>query len=143
MRIVRAIHRLHYSEHEKRFKSIAFEASDDGGVSVFDANCAERESGSICAHLQKHYVPIDIASDPPIYWEFDQDILPPGCVVERTPTEDPCHHDIRLNKKKSKKFFKDQTKEKGLEPFMICDNSGLRPLSEQDVTDPPGAPATV
>src|SRR3989304_8104156 len=107
MSLVRAIHKIYYAKAEHRFKSPAFEASNDGGISVFSSDCAIGNSQSICEHLNKYYVPIGIASTPAIYWEFDEQILPTGCQREPVIEEgkDPCHENIKgMTKKQSKNY---------------------------------------
>lgn len=137
MSIVRAIHPRYYSKEERRFKSPAFESSDDGGISVFSSDCAIRLSGTICEHLNVYYVSIDVAGIPTIYWEFDEGILPSVCHREMTigAGEDPCHENIKgLNKNQSRQFFKRQTSN-NLALFRICDPlTGARPLTELDIS---------
>ena len=134
MPLIRVIHQLHYAKAEGRFKSIAFETSSDGGVSVFLSDCANEQSGNICEHIGRYYAAI--AGDPPIYWEFSENVLPAGCHHE-TKVEagkDPCHENIvGMNKKQSRNFFKQHTGTR-LSLFTICDpDTGPRPLLAADL----------
>src|SRR5882724_6133027 len=104
---------LHISQYDEsldppRFRSSCFERSGDGtGISVFDRECAEETTGSICAHARAFYG--EIIGEPPIFWSFDEAILPEGYSLDEVPSDtgDDCHRNIEgISDNRAKKFFK-------------------------------------
>ena len=91
---VRIFHVDDFDVKLRRFQSGAFSpSSEDGGISVFCAFCAERKSKSICSHIAQKYN--DVASVPPIYWKFKRSDLPPSAsIVQKTENDDDCHHNV-------------------------------------------------
>src|ERR1043166_3215694 len=131
MELILLLHISQYDERLKRFRSTCFERSGDGtGISVFDGQCAEQTSGSICAHARAFYR--KVAWEPPIFWRFDDAILPSGYHLDPVPsdTDDNCHRNIEgFSDNRAKNFFK-----KLPNPlFEICDDDTPRELTKEDI----------
>src|SRR5438445_1408970 len=95
MEYVRILSRRHWGRRKSRFQSLAFKpSSTDGGISVFDKQCAIRRSGNICGHIRSFYH--HISDEPPIFWEFSNSILPQGTTFtnEVSDNGDECHGNI-------------------------------------------------
>lgn len=95
VRVINPAH--HYDTTRNEFKDLAFRPQrgmdGDVGVSCFDRECAIIKSGSICAHIEKHYKLL--SSNPSIYWIFDSSKLPSGSsIIQKTENGDECHHNI-------------------------------------------------
>ena len=131
MELVLLLHISHYDERLGRFRSECFERSGDGtGISVIDAECSIETTGSICAHARAFYG--KIAWQPPIFWRFDEAILPAGSWLDAVPSDtgDMCHRNIEgLSNGRAKKFFKRQENP----IFYICDDDQFRPLTANDI----------
>ena len=111
----------HWDDHHKRFTSLAFRpSSKDGAISVVQENCAVETSGTICSHIPRYYG--GIASDPPVFWPFSEEILPGHRKIELSPTEDPCHYNIlELSKKEAEIIFRSFNV---LANFSFCSEAG-------------------
>lgn len=111
MRWIRFVHSKFYDHDKKRFMSLAFNPSSNGGLSVVNEKCAVNTSGTVCANAKEYY-PDRIIGDPPIYWIFDDSIFP--CDIDIKPDRsngDPRHHNIfGLTQKQAGKTFKQHTK---------------------------------
>jgi hypothetical protein len=108
MALVRIIHPDEYESHDKRFKTSAFEPSDDGGISVVDTDCAVLASQTVCEHVVQNY-PTLIAGPPPVtFYLWTVPDLPAGCGVSNPAGyQDPCHRNITgFSRGKAKSFFK-------------------------------------
>ena len=133
MSFIRAINiTLHYSKKKKRLASLAFRpSSSNGGISVFDKNCAIRNSGTICDHIKRYYS--RIARTPIVFWEVPDDTIPPlPCIVRQTDGEngDECHHEFfNWDYKSAENTIKDVI----LETLDICTNEGIRKLQTTDL----------
>ena len=131
MELVLLLHISQYDENLARFRSTCFENSGDGtGISVFERQCAEETSGSICAHARAYYS--SVANEPPVFWTFDEVILPNGYFLEEVPSDtgDDCHRNIEgLSDNRAKKFFKKQ--ENPL--FRICDGNDAQLLTHEGI----------
>ncbi|MBI2433662.1 MAG: hypothetical protein HYV26_12420 [Candidatus Hydrogenedentes bacterium] len=60
-----------------------------------------------------------MASEPPIYWEFDTELLPASCVLVKHPssTGDVCHYDLtRITRGEARRIFAGVT----LDHLTIC-----------------------
>lgn len=108
MDAIRLLHRRHYDYRRKRFTSVAFKnTGENPGISIIDCGCILNSNGSICSHIREYYQ--KTAGEPPIYWRFNTEILPPDIelVQEDSPSGDRCHYNIRgLTDKNARKFFK-------------------------------------
>jgi hypothetical protein len=101
MLFVRAVHINKFSRSKKRFQSCF--SNHQGGISIFDKECAVRQSGSICNHISKYYYS---AVDSPIIYcifstEIVQEVLTKNKVkskaiykISGSTTGDECHYDI-------------------------------------------------
>ena len=130
MAFVRVAHPKDFDVNRSRFSDTLFKQSTGGGMSVFDADCAIAQSGTICEHCRAYYG--DLTGDPPIFCIIEDSELPPGTV--RTPslssTGDECHFELIAP---SKNMMKNQFKAKrSIENFFICDPSGKRVLQIDD-----------
>ncbi|HEY5707181.1 MAG TPA: hypothetical protein VIS96_16595 [Terrimicrobiaceae bacterium] len=129
MELILYIHIKHWDHTRKYFRSEAFENSGDGsGVSVVDHSCLKKGSGCVCSHAREYYP--TVSSEPPIFWPFEESILPIGYRLEeeRSDTGDICHRNIKgIKDGKEKKFFK-SIRSDGKLDLKICDSDGPRPL---------------
>jgi hypothetical protein len=108
MALVRIIHPEEYESREKRFKSSAFEPSDDAGISVVERDCAIEQSGELCAHIERYYKELIEGPPPVTFYLWTVADLPAGCAIENPEGfPDPCHRNITgFTKGKAKSFFK-------------------------------------
>ena len=109
MYYIRLLHPRNYSVKHAKFSSQCFEfSSTDGGISVFEQDCSEGVSQTICQHIQEYYG--DVTGRPATFWIFDSSILPSQCsiVQKDSLTGDTCHHNVLgfARKNDAKKFFK-------------------------------------
>ena len=134
MEYVRYIHRKHFDPHpsQNRFKSLAFRDTDGSGVSVVQCVCVDGSGRTVCAHAKHFYSPT-ITDDPPVFWQFDDAILPQGSVLEQKTSKsgDVCHHNIKNAKDKDlRQLFKNQD----FRTFYICEGDGtFRHLRREDL----------
>lgn len=63
VRLVRFIHGKHYDKRQKRFRSLAFKNSRDGGISIILRDCVDDSKRSVCQHIRIYY-PARIAGEP-------------------------------------------------------------------------------
>jgi hypothetical protein len=142
MEYVRLLHPRHFDRQHGEFKSLAFKVYDDG-ASVVQLACVVAAGSNICPHVRKFYP--DVGGDPPVFWIFDEAILPKDCrlVQKRSDTGDDCHFNIvstgsdnALNKA-LRKLLKTQP----LETFRICNSGYDRPVTRADLCpDEPARP---
>jgi hypothetical protein len=94
MEIFIIINKIHYDKRRRRFQSLVFKNSTGGGISVFK-NCADISGKSICQYIKEYYPP-PVSSEPPIFWLFDENILPTGyrLIQETRQSGDICHYNI-------------------------------------------------
>lgn len=132
MRYIRLVHPKHYDARTRKFKNLAFKNSSDGsGASVILEACGAAASGSICAHIRRHYP--GIGGEPPVFWPFDDSVLPAGHVIEQDTSDagDDCHHVVKgVTNGTLKRNFVDKWE---LSDLAICDNGTYRPLTAADV----------
>lgn len=64
----------------------------DGKLSIISKDCVISSGKSICEHIRTYYQ----SFDPPMYWEFDEKILPTDCSIEQKTSRsgDVCHHNV-------------------------------------------------
>lgn len=129
----------HWDYRTQSFRSVAFKpSSDDGGISVFEKQCSESASSTVCIHIDSfypHVVGSDAAGYPTVYWEIPNGLLPPKILIEQCVSDrgDICHHNLkRLTKKEARKFFKDKIPEGDISRFLICNEHCGRPATEMD-----------
>ncbi len=122
----------HYSNRKKRLSSMAFRpSSSNGGISVFDKDCAENTSETICHHIRQYYT--EVAGTPFVYWEIPNEVIPPlPCVVKQTDSArgDKCHHEFFNWDYKN---AEDTGKAIPLEDLEICTDNGVRQLQISDL----------
>src|SRR5579863_8133943 len=101
MFFVRTVHITRYKAKRKRFEE-CFNAIG-GGISVFQYQCAKRQSKSICLHIRDYYK--STVNVPILYCVFDANEIinftkqiSNGAIVSIEQTDggnkDPCHYDI-------------------------------------------------
>jgi hypothetical protein len=137
MELVLYVHIRHWDRRKQYFRSEAFENSSDGsGISVVDVDCIRRgECRCVCNHARRFYP--TVSSEPPIFWQFDESVLPDGYRLNQTPSDsaDECHHNIAgIKDGKEKKFFKRLRNDGGL-AFKICDGNSPRDLRAPEDID--------
>lgn len=124
----------HYDRKRRRFNSLAFK-NLDGGISVIEKDCIEKEE---CQHIRRYYS--NITGTPPVYWQFNIEILPTGFSIEHTLSKsgDVCHCEIKgLTDKAAKDVFRhywDRFCE-----FIICTDSPVdkkKKLLLEDLEEP-------
>jgi hypothetical protein len=129
MELTRLINAHHIDFRAREIRNIAFKPSGgdcpetpDGkcGISVIDVRCAcpPGNADCICKHASKYY-PAVVASEPFLYWTFDESILaPPTPNPEQVPmpvlfanvsdTGDDCHYTIHhIGRKRASRLFKE------------------------------------
>ena len=130
MQYVRIVPREHWDTNKKRFTTLAFKPSSDDGISVIEKQCLSEISASVCDHIRKYYP--HISGEPPIFWEFPDNILPPSVRFIPIPSDrgDLCHRDVSgLSEKEARKIFKGVS----LEEFSVCTNGNHRGLRVSDL----------
>lgn len=139
MGYVRLVHPKHWESNRSRFSDLAYKKSSDGGLSVFDVECAERDGGLICAHIARYYP--NVGGDPAIFVIIESGELPEGATVAQTPSatpeqvaagleDDECHHEVDGV---GNGALKRALMQIPLERYMICDAQGVRPLALTDL----------
>ena len=109
---------------------MAFKSKSDG-ISIFDAECGVRASGSICAHIARYYP--QGFEEPIIFWQFSSgEILLPDATIEQKTSEsgDACHHNITgLSRPASKKIIYGVS----INYCSICEDGNIRSLTPEDL----------
>jgi hypothetical protein len=109
MELIRLIRKDDYWDNNLgRFQSFAFSNSSKGGISVIDKDCILASGRNVCDHIRTFYAK-SLTGSPPVYWEFDRELLPDKCHLEQKTTEsgDYCHHNIHgLSDNKAGKLLK-------------------------------------
>lgn len=135
MEAVRLIAKSHWHKDKRRFVSVAFRnSSGNSGISVFDRECAEKRSGSICQHVNRYYTPP--ADHTAVFWCFNTSLLPDGVQLIQSDSSsgDDCHYNIiGLSNHNASAFFKNYSSTLAL--FTICDDGQERILTAQDLDD--------
>ena len=107
MELIRILHANHFDRRKKRFTSLAFKnSSNNGGISVFDKQCALETGSTACQHIGRFYE--QITDGQPIFWEFSSERLFASATLEQqdSNTGDVCHYNIKnLTDKDAKKTF--------------------------------------
>ncbi len=130
MKFIRILNALHYDPRKERFTSLAFKNSTGGGISVIHQECLLAQNHTPCQHIEKYYPP-PTSSRPPIFWTFDESVLPSGFGVEQQTTDsgDMCHYNLLGV---SDKAARDLLIRQPLVAFQICDDNTSRPLATSD-----------
>jgi hypothetical protein len=125
-----------YDPDKRRFQSLAFRNSSNGGISLVDVECAIKASGDLCSHGRIFYQGNKNrpgpTGNPVIFWEIPKDVIPVNCSWEPSvsTTGDNCHGDLKDWKdKEAEKVFKKTS----LEQMTICAENGSRPLQIEDL----------
>jgi hypothetical protein len=134
MEWIRLIHIDHFDVRRQRFTSLAFKNSSDvSGASIIGLACVDERGVEVCEHIAEFYA--GTASDPAIFWVFDDAILPPDNLITQqdSPSGDKCHYNLL------------DVPDAALRriiigvpiPHMrICDRLGARALSFDDLPQP-------
>src|SRR4051794_13417039 len=111
------------------FNDLAFKKYG-GGLSVIEATCAERTSGSICVHIRRFYA--NLTGEPPIFFLAGEGAFPEGSEFAQTDVGngDPCHWDVTG---RSDKVMK-RMRHRHFSEYSICDNGTYRPLTHADIS---------
>jgi len=144
-KLARVLQAKHFDPEVGRFRDFSFKRSTRGdmGISVIDIDCAIRESGSVCLHIQQFYSNFE---SPLILWQFDARALPNGDTkICSSPGshDDPCHRYItNLSNNRAKKHFKAVQGANGenlfgSSEFQVCENGESRQLAADDLSAPP------
>lgn len=129
---IRIINKKHYDKKLKRFTSLSFKPSSNGGISVIDKECVLHSTGCVCDHIQRYYG--SVSGDPPIYWEIPPNLLPENCEFQQTPSAsgDDCHHNIlNVTNQEAREIL---LKSNMFAEFYLCENKECsRLLCEKDL----------
>jgi len=130
MEFVRLVHPRNFDRIRGRFNDLAFKKSTNGGMSVFEVECAKANSGLICDHIKAFYE--NVGGEPPVFYILNETELPTGYGIQQRTSDsgDECHHDVvSISNNRLKKAFKDLH----WSAFFICDGSDYRALTQTDV----------
>ena len=97
MECIRLLHPNKYNRKQREFTRPAFR-NVDGGLSVVSWDRIQDTGNSVADHIRRYYQCFpNVAGEPPIFWKFDTDILPPGHAVQQVTSDsgDICHHDVK------------------------------------------------
>lgn len=132
MNFIRILNALHYDPRKQRFTSLALKNSTGGGISVIHEECVMAQNRTPCQHIGYYYPP-PTSSQPPIFWSFNEAILPTGFTVEQQTTQsgDVCHYNLLGV---SDKAARDLLIRQRLADFQICEDEMSRPLLAADFT---------
>jgi len=100
-------------------------------MSVFERQCGEAKSGSICRHIAAFYA--EQSGQPPVFYIIEDDELPNGFTMKHTKSEtgDDCHREVDgVSGSSIKKAF---DKKRHWSLFKICDGGSYRGVTEADV----------
>jgi hypothetical protein len=128
MEYIRLLHPKNFDQKRGVFGELAFKkSSTDGGASVLGLRCIEGRNVTPCDHIRGLYP--SVAGEPPVFWIFREEVLPPGYRIPQEGT-DPCHHNIRdvSNTQLGKIIAKVPIAE-----ISICNNGDHRPLTIGDL----------
>jgi hypothetical protein len=133
MEYVRLVHPEDYDHNRGKFNDLVFKNSTDGsGLSVFEVECAENTSITLCAHIRPFY-PL-LTGDPAIFYVMNESEIPQSGRIVDIPsaTGDECHRQIMdVSTTAMKKAFQNK---RTPELFYICDPvMGVRALIESDL----------
>lgn len=130
MNFIRILNALHYDPRKQRFTSLAFKNSTGGGISALHQECVLAQNQTPCQHIERYYPP-PTSSQPPIFWSFNEAILPTGFTAEQQTTQsgDVCHYNLLGV---SDKAARDLLIRQRLADYQICEGSESRPLTPAD-----------
>jgi hypothetical protein len=134
MRYIRILRHQHWEKEKGRFDYRSFKKLGDG-ISVIDKQCVEQKGGDICRHIATNYR--TVTSDPIIFWNIPQAILPSHTIKSAPTPSDECHCDIvEISNEEAKKMFYGYQRENGVNGFSICDKlKGSRSLTLDDTVN--------
>jgi hypothetical protein len=131
----RLFHPDHFDPARGKFSDVALLKSSDDGISVVDGECVNRSGRSICAHFRKYYS--RVAGEPPIFLEIPQEYIPTKSSIVESGSSKRCHKLIAgLSKKEMLSMSKAMTRNIPINQFRICDGTGSRELTIEDVKNP-------
>ena len=131
MWFIRLSHPRHYDRTKNRFNSMALKKSSDGsGASIISRKCIDDTGKTICDHIRDFYP--DVSGEPPVFWEFDEALLPNDSRIEQVTSEsgDECHHAIHdVSNGKLRKLII----EVPIEDAAVCMNGNHVPLTQTKI----------
>ena len=132
MEYIRLIHVKHYDVTRREFKTGAFQRSAKkrgGGLSIIQCDCISATGKPICEHVRIYYP--SAASEPPIYWKFDESVFPSGYRIEQSDSDtgDICHHNVfDVSHGSLEKIFRSIP----LSEFLMCRDGMATPITAND-----------
>ncbi len=133
MPLIRIINiQKHYSKKRKRLAGMALRpSSTNGGISVFDKDCANEESTTICKHIERYYPAV--AGVPMVFWEIPTNAIPPlPCIAKATINSngDKCHYEFfNWDSEQSENVIRGVP----LTDLEICTDKGIRKFQITDL----------
>lgn len=110
---------------------MAFEDSDDGGISVIDHDCIIKSGRNVCSHIAKYYSPA-VAGNPPFFWRVQSHAFPKvvEIVQKDSDTGDRCHQELfKYPRNQRRKVMPGLT----IAQFEVCDGFESRTLTLRDI----------
>jgi hypothetical protein len=97
-----------------------------------ERDCVDRSGANYCGHARQYY-PSSVTGDPPIFWIFDDTLLPSDVnIIQKTSgSGDACHYNLDniSNGKLGKLVSRTDPR-----TMYICDSSGgYRLITDQDI----------
>lgn len=134
MECIHLVHPRKYNVKEKKWTRAAFR-NNKGSLSIIGCNCVEDSGLSLCEHIRKFYGAFTgIASDPPVFWQFDTEHLPHGGNISPDGAPERCHFIVNgLNDERLWGHFEPHAGVEALSHLSICNNSEPRQLKLEDV----------
>ncbi len=129
MALVRAIHQRDFDKETGKFTPAVLKRGENNGISVFEHECAEMASGTICQHIRKFYP--NVVGEPIIYWFIPSEKLENLSLgYEPSDSGDECHRDIfGWNNKRERREYVSKLKP---EYMMTCVNGYARQSRLED-----------
>ena len=132
MRVIRLLHPNKYNKKQGKFTRAAFRNSkDDGCLSVVGAECIDAGGRSICAHIREFYQYPGVVGEPPVFWEFESDLLPaPHRLEPISIKEGDCHLNVAgVSDEALWEAFEKTT----VSDYSICDNGAFHPTTAEQI----------
>ena len=134
MECIHLTHPRKFNIRENKWSRVAFR-NNKGSLSIIGCDCVQNSRITLCEHIDKYYGDWSgITSDPPVFWQFNTEDLPPGYAVASAAGRDPCHFVVSgLDDQTLWEFFEPAAGGEALGQFSICANGNHRPLVLADV----------
>src|ERR1700733_12344486 len=91
---VHLIHPDDYNPDDDRFFTTAFE-NNQGSLSFDSTKCIAEQPTTICDHIAKYFPQPrfrKVVGEPPVFWRFQTDQLPPSAKIKPSRGRNPCHY---------------------------------------------------